>query len=166
MTTKFRRIAAATAVAGAAFGITALTADPAVANPSDALCTSADVNVAVTKDPEHAAGHEAFLIDYTAASPTTNCKLQGVPAGVSFHAGEAPIPGVTVNPERTPAAPVNLTASKPAFSRIVQQTGAPANPTVPTSVEFDLRNGHVTAAWPTGESIKGDVLTATPIAQR
>ncbi|MEV0698441.1 DUF4232 domain-containing protein [Saccharopolyspora sp. NPDC050389] len=170
MITHIRRTAVALAVAGAAAGATVLGAGAAIANPSDAPCSSADVSVQVTKDPSHSAGHEAFLITYTAASPTTNCLLQGTPTGMSFADGDVPVPGVGVQPDAAQALPVNLTAAHPAQSRIIQATEAAPNPSVPTSVSFALptppvgQATQVAAAWPVGEPLKGGTVTVSPVS--
>lgn len=166
----FRRTAVALAVTGAAAGAALFGAGAAFANPSDKPCSSEDVRVQVTKDPSHAAGHEAFLITYTATSPTTNCSLQGAPTGVSFTSADAPVDGVVVAPDSSQALPVNLTASHRAESRIIQRTAAEPNPSVPTSVTFDLPTAaagqptRATAAWPAAEMLKGSSLSATPVS--
>ena len=168
MITTLRRIAATTAVTGVVAGGMALSMGAASANPSEAPCTAADVNVTVTKEPSAATGHEAFRIDYTAATPHTNCKLQGVPADVVFTDHGAPIHGVKVIPDGGVAEPVNLTAHSPAHSYLLQATQAAPHATIPTSVDFALPstapNTREVAAWPAGEQIKG-VLQVTPITQ-
>lgn len=171
MIASIRRIAAVAAAAGALAGVSLLSAGTAMANPSDVACTAADVNVAVTKDPGGAAGHEAFLISYTASNPHTNCKLQGAPGGVVFTNGGAPISDVSVAPDGGVAQPVNLTASSPAHSYLIQATGDAPHAAVPTSVEFGLpspaegQDTHEIAAWPANEPIKGAVLQLSPVTQ-
>lgn len=170
MNAKFRRIAAATAVAGAVLGLSSLTAGAALANPSDQLCTADDLNVTVTKDLAQPGETEAFLVKYTGTSPDTNCKLQGTPGKVALLDGETPLEGAVVRSDDTPAEPVNV-QGKTLFgiSRIVQQADAPANPVVPSGVRLVLPgiepgpDSYETAAWPAGEVIKGSTLTATPI---
>ncbi|QUH05529.1 DUF4232 domain-containing protein [Saccharopolyspora erythraea] len=166
----FRRTALALAVTGAAAGAAVLGTGAALANPSDKPCSSEDVRVQVTKDPSHAAGHEAFLITYTAASPTTNCSLEGTPTAMSFNTGDAPISGVTVVPDASQAPPVNLTAAHPAESRIIQEIAAAPNPSQPTSVSFALptlaagQPTEVAAFLPAGEPLKGTEVTVTPVS--
>ncbi|MEU6130711.1 DUF4232 domain-containing protein [Saccharopolyspora sp. NPDC047091] len=168
MFANIRRIAAAAAVTGAVAGISVLSAGAATANPSDAACTAADVDVMVVKEQGGAAGHEAFRVDYTAANPNVNCKLQGGPRGVVFTENGAPIQGVEVVPENSAAQPVNLTATSPAHSYLIQATAAAPHAEVPTGVEFSLpsatEDGRVATDWPGGEQLKG-VLQATPVAQ-
>lgn len=171
MIANIRRAAAIAAAAGAVAGVSLLSAGTAMANPSDVACSAADVNVAVTKDPGGAAGHEAFLISYTAAGPHTNCKLQGAPGGMVFTAAGNPITDVSVAPDGGVAAPVNLTAASPAHSYLIQATGDAPHAAVPTSVEFGLpapaegQDSHEVAAWPADEPIKGAVLQVSPVTQ-
>ncbi|MFR9730437.1 DUF4232 domain-containing protein [Saccharopolyspora sp. MS10] len=168
---KLTRTVAVTAVAGATLGLTTLTAGSALANPSDTLCTSDDVNVEVTRDLAEPGEYEAFLVKYTAASPHTNCKLEGGPADFAFSDGANQIPGVEVQVDHAPADPVSVDGSLFGISRILQKVDAPANPAVPSTVEFNLPGvpdgpaAHEIAAWPADEPIRGDVLIATPISQ-
>ncbi|WP_258344915.1 DUF4232 domain-containing protein [Saccharopolyspora gregorii] len=168
MFANIRRIAAAAAVTGAVAGISVLSAGAATANPSDTACTAADVNVTVVKEQGGAAGHEAFRIDYAATNPDVNCKLQGGPRGLVFNENGAPIPGIDVVPENSAAEPVNLTASSPAHSYLIQAADAAPHAAVPTGVEFSLpsalEDDRVATDWPGGEQLKG-VLQATPVAQ-
>ncbi|WP_243790900.1 DUF4232 domain-containing protein [Saccharopolyspora gloriosae] len=171
MIANIRRAAAIAATVGAVAGASLLSAGSALANPSDVACGAADVNVAVTKEQGGAAGHEAFLISYTAANPQTNCKLQGAPGGVVFTAADGPISDVSVAPDGGVAEPVNLTASSPAHSYLIQATGDAPHAAVPGSVELDLpspaegQDTREVAAWPANEPIKGDVLQVTPVTQ-
>ncbi|TDD39163.1 DUF4232 domain-containing protein [Saccharopolyspora elongata] len=170
MTAKFRRIIATTAVASAA-GLSALTAGSAVANPSDAPCTSDDINVTVTKDLAEPGEFEAFLIKYTAANPTTKCTLQGPPLKVGLYSESGPVPGVVVGSDDSPGEPVIVDGSMFGISRISQRTANPPNPVIPASVEFELpgvpngQGAREVAAWPAGEPIKGSAPYATPITQ-
>ncbi|WP_243790354.1 DUF4232 domain-containing protein [Saccharopolyspora gloriosae] len=171
MTAKLRRTIAATAVAGLALGLSTLAAGSALANPSDTLCTSDDLNIEVTRDLAEPGEYEAFLVKYTAASPHTNCKLEGGSADFAFFNGADKIPGVEVQVDHTPEKPVSVDGSLFGISRILQKVDAPANPAVPTAVEFDLPGipdgpaAHEAATWPADEPIKGDVLIATQISQ-
>ncbi|MGW0894106.1 DUF4232 domain-containing protein [Saccharopolyspora sp. NPDC002578] len=168
---KLTRTLAATAVAGVALGLSGLTAGSALANPSDTLCTSDDVNIEVTRDLADPGEYEAFLVKYTAATPETNCKLEGGSADFAFFDGADKIKGVEVQVDHGPNEPVNVDGSLFGISRIAQKVDAPANPAVPSTVEFNLPGipdgpaAHEIAAWPAGEPIKGDVLIATPISQ-
>jgi hypothetical protein len=123
------------------------------------------VHVTVTADPAHAAGHEAYVLTYTAAAPTTNCKLDGTPAALAFTAGGQPIPGVTAVPDGATGAPVNLRAGHPAASRIVQQADARPNAVTPTAVSFGLPSGRpVSADWPAGAPLRGTSVAVTAIS--
>ncbi|MFR9729062.1 DUF4232 domain-containing protein [Saccharopolyspora sp. MS10] len=165
MISNIRRIAAAAAVTGVVAGASALTAGVATANPSDVPCTADDVTIAVTKDPGSGAGHEAFRIDYTAAGPHTNCKLQGAPTDVVFGISGRPLPGVEVTTTGDAANPVNLTASSPAHSYLIQELAAEPNATVPSSIDFTLPSAdgsYARVAWPADGEIKNS-LQATPV---
>ncbi|WP_410657025.1 DUF4232 domain-containing protein [Amycolatopsis sp. lyj-112] len=140
------------------------------AMPSDKLCGASDVRVTMTADPEHAAGHEAYVLTYTAASPTTNCKLQGAPTAMGFVADGQLIKDVTAVPEATAAnaAPVNLRDGHPAVSRIVQRSAEAPNPVTPTTVTFDLPTGPggvpVVVDWPAGAPLKGGTVQVTAVS--
>ncbi len=139
------------------------------AMPSDKLCGASDVEVSVTQDPSHAAGHEAYVLTYTAASQTTNCKLQGAPTALAFVADGQLIDDVAAVPDATAAnaAPVNLREGHPAVSRIVQASAEAPNPRTPTTITFDLPTGPggvpVVADWPTGEPLKGATVQVTAV---
>jgi hypothetical protein len=135
------------------------------AMPSDTPCGASDVHVTVAADPSHAAGHEAYVLTYTAASPRTNCKLEGTPTALTFIAGGQRLP-VTATPDGSEALPVNLRAGHPAESRIVQRSAA-APVATPAWVSFDLPTGPygqpVSAEWPAGAVLKGDTVRITPV---
>jgi hypothetical protein len=173
MGTTTKRIATATLTGGVVLGGLLLTGGAASAMPSDQPCTPSDVVTSVTADPSHAAGQEAFVLTYTAASPTTNCKLQGVPTAVTFTkgSGHSVADGsdtvVTPDGSATGAAPVNLRAGHPAESRILQQ--AAAAPTfLPDVVNLNLPTGpqgsSVTVAWPAGAPLKGHTAHVTAVS--
>ncbi|WP_103351169.1 DUF4232 domain-containing protein [Amycolatopsis sp. CA-128772] len=134
------------------------------AMPSDHPCAASDVRVTVAPDPSNAAGHEAYVLTYTAASPSTNCKLEGAPTAVSFLAGGQRLP-VTATPDGSEALPVNLREGHPAVSRIVQRSAAA--PATPDFVTFDLPTGPygqpVSVAWPAGAPLKGRTVVVTPV---
>ncbi|SEP51089.1 DUF4232 domain-containing protein [Amycolatopsis saalfeldensis] len=160
-----KRVAATVATGAVVAGGLLLASGAASANPSDTPCGTADVQVGVTADPAHAAGHEAYVLTYTAAAPTTNCKLEGTPSALAFAAGAQPIPDVAVTPDGATGGPVNLRAGHPAESRIVQQVDAPANALTPTAVSFQLPSGQpVSAAWPAGAPLKGAGVQVTAIS--
>jgi hypothetical protein len=160
-----KRVAATVAAGGVVAGGLLLAAGPAGANPSDTPCGTADVHVGVTADPTHAAGHEAYVLTYTAAAPTTNCKLEGTPAALAFTAGGQRIPDVTATPDGATGGPVNLRAGHPAESRIVQQADARPNAVTPTAVSFQLPSGQpVGAEWPAGAPLKGTGVQVTAIS--
>ncbi|WP_181774333.1 DUF4232 domain-containing protein [Amycolatopsis pittospori] len=164
-----KRTAVAVTVGGVVAGGLLVAGGAAGAMPSDKLCGASDVRVTVTPDPTHAAGHEAYVLTYTAAEPTTNCKLQGAPTAMSFVddgeliGGVAAVPDATANP-----APVNLREGHPAVSRIVQASAAAPNPATPTTITFDLPTGPggvpVVADWPAGGPLKGATVQLTPVS--
>lgn len=159
-----KRTATALIAGGLVAGGLVLATGTASAMPSDHPCAASDVQVTVTPDPSNAAGHEAYVLTYTAASPTTNCKLEGAPTAVSFLAGGERLP-VAVTPDGSEALPVNLRDGHPAVSRIVQR--AAAAPATPDFVTFDLPTGPygqpVSVAWPAGAPLKGDAVVVTPV---
>ncbi|MCR6481557.1 DUF4232 domain-containing protein [Amycolatopsis sp. OK19-0408] len=161
-----KRTATALIVGGLTAGGLFLATGAANAMPSDTPCGASDVNVSVTPDPSGAAGHEAFVLTYTAASPTTNCKLEGAPTAVSFLAGGQQLP-VTTSPDNSESVPVNLRAGHPAESRVIQRSAAAPSAT-PEFVTFDLPTGPfgqpVSVAWPAGEPLKGDNVQVTPVS--
>ncbi|EOD63406.1 DUF4232 domain-containing protein [Amycolatopsis vancoresmycina] len=160
-----KRAGTALIAGGLLAGGLVLAGGTANAMPSDHPCGASDVRVTVAPDPSNAAGHEAYVLTYTAASPTTNCKLAGAPTAVSFLSGGQRLP-VTATPDGSEALPVNLRAGHPAVSRIVQR--AAAAPATPDFVTFDLPTGPygqpVSVAWPAGAPLKGDTVVVTPVS--
>ncbi|WP_344865154.1 DUF4232 domain-containing protein [Amycolatopsis ultiminotia] len=173
MNTTLKTLASVTVAGGVAAGALLLTGGAASAMPSDTPCGAGDVQVSVTPDPAHAAGQEAFVVRYTAANPTTNCRLEGTPTGVSFTKGsghgEADGSGTTVTADRAdgaPAQPVNLRAGHPAESRILQQSQAPVT-FQPDVVNLNLPadgDTSTTVAWPQGVPLKGTTAEVTDVA--
>ncbi|WIY05150.1 DUF4232 domain-containing protein [Amycolatopsis mongoliensis] len=160
-----KRTVTALIAGGLAAGGLVLAAGAANAMPSDTPCGASDVHVTVARDPSNAAGHEAYVLTYTAASPTTNCKLEGAPTAVTFIAGGQRLP-VTATPDGSESVPVNLREGHPAVSRIVQRSAAAA--VAPTAVTFDLPTGPygqpVSVEWPAGAPLKGDTVRVTPVS--
>ncbi|MEV4144980.1 DUF4232 domain-containing protein [Amycolatopsis sp. NPDC049691] len=160
-----KRTATALLTGGLVAGGLVLAAGAANAMPSDHPCGASDVRVSVAPDPSHAAGHEAYVLTYTAAAPTTNCKLEGAPTAVAFLAGGRRLP-VTVATDGSEALPVNLRDGHPAESRIVQRSAA-APSAAPDFVTFDLPTGPfgqpVSVAWPAGAAVKGGTVQVTPV---
>jgi hypothetical protein len=161
-----KRAGAAMTVGGLVAGGLVLAGGAANAMPSDKPCGAPDVHVTVAADPTHAAGHEAYVLTYTAASPTTNCKLEGTPTALSFIARGKRLP-ITATPDTSQALPVNLRDGHPAVSRIVQATAA-APLGVPAWVSFDLPTGPygqpVSVEWPAGAVVKGRTVQVTPVS--
>ena len=160
-----KRTATALLTGGLVAGGLVLAAGAANAMPSDHPCGASDVRVSVAPDPSNAAGHEAYVLTYTASSPTTNCKLEGAPTAVSFLAGGQRL-AVSATPDGSEALPVNLRAGHPAESRIIQRSAA-APSGAPDFVTFDLPTGPfgqpVSVAWPAGAAVKGDAVQVTPV---
>ncbi|EME63386.1 DUF4232 domain-containing protein [Amycolatopsis decaplanina] len=169
MNVQAKRAAAAMTVGGLVAGGLLVAGGAAGAMPSDKLCGASDVEVTVSPDPSHATGHEAYVLTYTAASPTTNCKLQGAPTALTFIADGQRIDDVAVVPDASAAnaAPVNLRDGHPAVSRIVQASAGAPNPRTPTTITFDLPTGPggvpVVADWPAGEPLKGATVQVTAV---
>ncbi|MBB5857806.1 DUF4232 domain-containing protein [Amycolatopsis umgeniensis] len=169
MNVQVKKTATAMTIGGLVAGGLLVAGGVAGAMPSDKLCGASDVEVTVTPDPTHATGHEAYVLTYTAASPTTNCKLQGAPTALTFVADGQLIDDVTVVPDPTAAnaAPVNLREGHPAVSRIVQASAEEPNALTPTTITFDLPTGPggvpVVADWPAGEPLKGATVQATAV---
>ncbi|WP_414938762.1 DUF4232 domain-containing protein [Amycolatopsis sp. cmx-11-51] len=169
MNVQVKRTAAAMTVGGLVASGLLVAGGVAGAMPSDKLCGASDVEVTVTPEPAHASGHEAYVLTYAAASPTTNCKLQGAPTATTFVADGQLIDDVAVVPDATAAdaAPVNLREGHPAVSRIVQASAEAPNPLTPTTVTFDLPTGPggvpVVADWPAGEPLKGATVQVTAV---
>ncbi|WP_329054485.1 DUF4232 domain-containing protein [Amycolatopsis sp. NBC_01488] len=160
-----KRTAIAMTVGGLVAGGLVLAAGAANAMPSDTPCGASDVRVTVAPDPSNAAGHEAYVLTYAAASRTTNCKLEGAPTALTFIAGGRRLP-VTSTLDNSEALPVNLRAGHPAGSRIVQRSAAAPTAT-PDFVTFDLPTGPygqpVSVAWPAGAPVKGGHVQVTPV---
>ncbi|WIX80744.1 DUF4232 domain-containing protein [Amycolatopsis carbonis] len=174
MKTSLKTIASITVAGGVAAAALLLTGGAASAMPSDTPCGAGDVTVSVTPDPTRAAGQEAFVVHYAAASPTTNCRLEGAPSAVTFTKGsghsESDGSGTVVTPDDTsgaPAQPVNLRAGHPAESRILQPSQAPAT-FQPNVVNLNLPTGpngdSITAAWPAGAPLKGTTAEVTEVS--
>jgi hypothetical protein len=161
-----KRTGTAMIVGGLVAGGLLVAAGAANAMPSDTPCGASDVHVSIAADASHAAGHEAYVVTYTAASPTTNCKLEGAPTALTFLAGGQRLP-VTATPDGSESVPVNLRAGHPAVSRIVQRSAA-APGGAPNFVSFDLPTGPygqpVSVEWPAGAPLKGDTVQVTPVA--
>jgi hypothetical protein len=162
-----QRIVSAIAVGGVVAGGLFLAAGAANAMPSDTPCGASDVHVTVAPDPSNAAGHEAYVLTYTATSPTTNCKLQGAPTALTFIAGGQRLP-IATTVDGAEQLPVNLRDGHPAVSRIVQRSAATPSPVAPTTVTFDLPTGPygqpVSVDWPAGAPLKGDGVQVTPVS--
>lgn len=172
MKTTLKTLASVALASGVAAGALLLTGGAASAMPSDTPCTASDVRVSVTPDPTGAAGQEAFVIHYTAAGPTTNCRLEGTPTAVTFTKGsghsESDGSNTTVTPDSTdPGQPVNLQAGHPAESRILQASAAPAT-FQPSVVNLSLPTGPngdtVTVAWPANAPLKGTTAEVTAVS--
>ncbi|MFJ7211827.1 DUF4232 domain-containing protein [Amycolatopsis sp. NPDC098790] len=161
-----KRTVTALLVGGFTAGGLVLAAGAANAMPSDHPCGASDVRVSVAPDPSNAAGHEAYVLTYTAASPTTNCKLEGAPTAVSFLAGGQPL-AISATPDGSESVPVNLRDGHPAVSRVIQRSAATPS-AAPEFVTFDLPTGPygqpVSVAWPAGASVKGDSVQVTPVS--
>lgn len=161
-----KRTATALIVGGLVGGGLFLAAGAANAMPSDTPCGASDVKMGVTPDPSNAAGHEAYVLTYTAASPTTNCKLEGAPTALGFLAGGQRLP-VTATQDGSESVPVNLRDGHPAVSRIIQRSAATPSAT-PDFVTFDLPTGPfgqpVSVAWPAGAALKGESVQVTPVS--
>ncbi|WP_439384069.1 DUF4232 domain-containing protein [Amycolatopsis lexingtonensis] len=159
-----KRAGTALIVGGLAAGGLLLAGGAANAMPSDHPCGASDVHVTVAPDPSNAAGHEAYVLTYTAASPYTNCKLEGAPTAVGFLAGGQRLP-IAVTTDASEAVPVNLREGHPAVSRIVQRSAATS--AAADFVTFDLPTGPygqpVSVAWPAGAPVKGDTVQVTPV---
>ncbi|MEU8631739.1 DUF4232 domain-containing protein [Amycolatopsis sp. NPDC048633] len=160
-----KRTGTALIVGGLAAGGLFLTAGAANAMPSDTPCGASDVHVSIAADPSNAAGHEAYVLTYTAASPTTNCKLEGAPTALTFIAAGQRLP-VTATADGSASVPVNLRDGHPAVSRIVQRSAAAS--VAPAFVSFDLPTGPygqpVSVEWPAGAPLKGDTVQVTPVS--
>ncbi|GHF44446.1 hypothetical protein FHX82_001855 [Amycolatopsis bartoniae] len=159
---------AAGAVVGLVAGGLLVTSGTAGASPSDQPCGIADVHIAVTRDSTVSAGQEGYAITYTAASPTTNCKLEGIPTAVTFMTGHNTAVNVTVVPDAPAATPatVNLTATHPAVSYLLQEAAAPVT-AVPSALNLNLPSAQAfstTVEWPEGAPLKGDVVEVTAVA--
>jgi hypothetical protein len=159
-----KRLGTAMITGGLVAGGLFLAGGAANAMPSDTPCGASDVHVSVAADPSNAAGHEAYVLTYAAASPTTNCKLEGAPTALTFIADGQRLP-VTATTDGSEARPVNLRDGHPAVSRIVQRSAAAA--VTPTFVSFDLPTGPfgqpVSVEWPAGAPLKGDTVQVTPV---
>lgn len=149
----------------------ALTAESAMTGPSEVPCTAEDINITVTKDLSPPGEYEEFLIKYSAATPETSCTLQGPPIKPGLFTEAGPVPGVVVEPDDGMGDSVLVEGSMFGISRLSQTTADPANPVIPTSIEFNLpgvpagQNSHVIGAWPADEPVKGSSLYATQIVQ-
>jgi hypothetical protein len=174
MNTTTKRITVAAITGSVALGGLLLAGGTANATtpgtPSNTPCTPSDVNVSVAPDPTHSAGQEAFVITYTATSPTTNCELVGTPTNVSFVAGgQGSSSNTTVTPDApgSAPAPVNLRDGQPAQSYILQS--ADAAPTFsPDALNMSLPTGpdgySTTVAWPANAPLKGTTAEVTAVA--
>ena len=87
---------------------------------------------------------------------------------MTFVAGQNNAADVTVTPDAPGATPqpVNLTATHPAVSYILQESAAPVT-FVPTALNLNLptANGSsTTVEWPEGAPLKGNAVEVTAVA--
>jgi hypothetical protein len=145
----------------------AVFAGVANAMPSDvAACGAGDLDVTITKSPEHAAGHSAFVVRYAAASATTDCTLAGVPTDTVFHGPDGDTaPGIRTTPQPgATATPVTVTPGHAAISYLVERTDEQADPV--SALAFRLpstaEDTAVRVQWP-AEPITGAELQSSPV---
>ncbi|WNV85731.1 DUF4232 domain-containing protein [Umezawaea sp. Da 62-37] len=145
---------------------TAVFAGVANAMPADvAACGAADVDVSITKSPEHAAAHSAFVVRYAAASDTTYCTLAGVPTDTVFFGPDGDTaPGIRTTPEQgATAKPVTVAPGHAAISYLVERTDEQANPV--SALAFRLpstaEDTEVRVQWP-AEPVTGAELQSSP----
>ncbi|MBB4686727.1 DUF4232 domain-containing protein [Amycolatopsis jiangsuensis] len=148
-----RRTLAAAAVLATVGGAAALSATAANAAPSDApLCTDADVTVTATPAPDHASGHHADILHYTAATPTTHCTVSGAPYDTVFYDGGGAPLGVPSNSADSQNAPqVTIDATHTASSYVVIPNDAEPGPTVASlglHLPSDASRTAIGVAWP------------------
>jgi hypothetical protein len=163
-----KRLATVVTAGSVVLGGMLLAGGVANAMPSNTPCGASDVHLTITRDASNAAGHEAYDIIYTAASPTTNCELQGTPTAMTFIDNGRAITNMSVTTDSSSnQTPVNLRAGNPAVSRIIQRSDAAPNHT-PTTVTMDLPTGPygepVTAAWPAAAPLKGNNVEVTAVS--
>ncbi|MGW7532217.1 hypothetical protein [Amycolatopsis sp. NPDC054798] len=135
-----RRTLAAAAVLAAAGGTAALTATSANASPAETpFCTDADVTVTATPATDHAAGHHADVLHYSAATPTTHCTLSGAPYNTVFYDNaNAPL-GVPTTSDSSEGAPdVLIDSTHTASSYVVIPTTAEPGPNSVKALEMHL----------------------------
>jgi hypothetical protein len=157
--------------AGIVFGVASMAVFAGVASamPSNTqACGAEDVDAAVSRSSQHAAGHSAFVIRYTAASETTNCALVGVPTNVAFFRPDgaaapdmsaAPQPGAT-------AIPVTIAPGHSAVSYLVERNGEQANPV--SAIAFSLPSTAVTfkkIPWPSTPVSGADVQLSPVVSE-
>ncbi|GAA3552338.1 hypothetical protein GCM10022222_39940 [Amycolatopsis ultiminotia] len=151
--TTVRRALAAAAVFATVGGAAALTASAANAAPAEVpLCTDADVTVTATPAPDHASGHHADILHYSAATPTTNCTLSGAPYGTVFYdGGNAPL-GVPSSSDDSAGAPqVTIDATHTASSYVIIPNDTAAGPTVAKlglHLPSDASRTAIAVGWP------------------
>ncbi|HWO68159.1 MAG TPA: DUF4232 domain-containing protein [Umezawaea sp.] len=146
---------------------TAVFAGVAGAMPGDVpACGAADVDVAISRSPEHAAGHSAFVIRYTAAEQATNCTLAGVPTNVVFFGPDGDTaPGISATPQPgASATPVTVAPGHAAISYVVERTGEQPNPV--SAVAFSLpstaEDTSVEGPWPS-VPVSGAEVQLSPV---
>ncbi|MCS7481219.1 DUF4232 domain-containing protein [Umezawaea endophytica] len=149
---------------------TAVLAGVASAGPGAVpACGANDVDVAISRSPEHAAGHSAFLVRYTAAADTTNCALAGVPSNVVFYGPDGDTaPGISATPQPgSVATPVTITPGHAGISYLVERTGEQPNPV--SAVTFSLPSTagdtSVRAPWPSVPVSGADVQLSAVVAE-
>jgi hypothetical protein len=162
-----KRTAATVAASGVLLGGLLMTGGVAGADPGGVRCRASDLTVTIVRDAEHASGHEAYDIVYTAASPATDCKLWGAPE-ITFLIGSKLVPDVVTKRDRSDGWPaVYLRSGNPAVSRIIQRSdGEPhlvseASVGLPTATVGQI--DAVIVAWPAGEPLKGGSVELTPV---
>ena len=149
---------------------TAVLAGVATAMPSDLrACGAGDVDVAVSPSPEHAAGHSAFVVRYTAATDTTNCVLAGVPTNVVFFGPDGDTaPGISATPQPgATATPITLSPGHAGISYLVERTGEQAN--LVSAIAFSLPSSagdvRVDSPWPSVPVSGADVQLSPVVTE-
>lgn len=150
ISSKFRRVAAATAITALVGGGAVLTAGAAAAMPTEqGQCNTGDLDISVAE--RHSPnGGRLFEIGFK-AKPGVSCEVNGAPGHLTFYKGDT-VQGInTISPEPGTAQPYTIDEQHPGAAYVA----APADSSGPAPVSritFNLPSGGadtaVSVGWP------------------
>ncbi|WP_243790588.1 hypothetical protein [Saccharopolyspora gloriosae] len=149
ISSKFRRVATATALGALVGGGALLTAGAATAASSEPYpwCVPNDLNVSVAERPAPDDGR-LFAITFE-AKPGVSCEVQGAPSALTFFNGQTAQDLDVIAPEPGSTQAYTIDEQHPGVAYVATPAES-SDPTPATSINFNLpQGGGTTADWPT-----------------